>query len=92
MIAASTADSAPKEMSEGELFLYSCGKASIYLRKDGGIAIKGNCTAEGDWDAEGNLTLTGRVELNGPVTVNGTLSINGKLIVNGEPYRPCRCG
>ena len=92
VVAASTAESGPKDMAAGELFLYSCGKASIYLRKDGSIEIKGNAFAEGDWEAAGNLTLTGRVELNGPVTINGTLSINGKLIVNGEPYRPCYCG
>ena len=79
-------------MAAGELFLYSCGKASIFLRKDGSIEIKGNAFSEGDWEAAGNLTLTGRVELNGPVTINGTLSVNGKLIVNGEPYRPCYCG
>lgn len=91
VVAASTAASAPKEMAAGELFLYSCGEASIYLRKDGSIAVKGGGDAEGDWEMKGDLTLTGRVELNGPVTINGTLNINGKLIVNGEPYRPCRC-
>lgn len=91
VVAADTAEAAPEEMAPGELFLYSCGKASIYLRKDGSIAVKGNGSAEGDWEAEGNLTLTGEVELNGPVTINGIVRINGTLIVNGEPYRPCRC-
>lgn len=91
VVAANTAAEGPEGLAPGELFLYSCGEASIYLRKDGSIAVKGNGSAEGDWEAEGNLTLTGEVELNGPVTINGTLSINGKLIVNGEPYRPCRC-
>ena len=92
IVAASTVDDTPEGLAPGELFLYSCGEASIYLRKDGSIAVKGNGSAEGDWEAEGSLTLTGKVELNGPVTINGTLSINGKLIVNGEPYRPCYCG
>lgn len=91
VVAANTASEGPKDLAPGELFLYSCGGASVHLRKDGSIAVKGNGSAEGDWEAEGNLTLTGEVELNGPVTINGTLSINGKLIVNGEPYRPCRC-
>lgn len=49
VVAASTAESGPKDMAAGELFLYSCGKASIYLRKDGSIEIKGNAFAEGDW-------------------------------------------
>lgn len=91
VVAANTASAAPKNLAPGELFLYSCGKASIHLCKDGSIVVKGNGSAEGDWEATGNLTLTGEVELNGPVTVNGTLSINGELIVNGEPYRPCHC-
>lgn len=92
IVAASTAANAPDGLAPGELFLYSHGKASIYLRLDGSIVVKGNCFAEGDWESKGDLTLTGQVELNGQVTVNGTLSINGKLIVNGEPYRPCHCG
>lgn len=92
VVAASTAVDTPKDFAPGELLLYSCGKASIYLRKDGSIAVKGDGSAEGDWESTGDLTLTGTVELNGPVTVNGTLNINGKLIVNGEPYRPCYCG
>ena len=91
VVAASTAEDTPKGFSPGELLLYSSGKASIYLRKDGSIAVNGNGFAEGDWESKGNLTLTGKVELNGPVTINGMLSINGELIVNGEPYRPCRC-
>lgn len=92
VVAANTAEAGPREMAPGELFLYSCGGASIYLRKDGAIAVKGDGSAEGNWEAAGNLTLTGEVELNGPVTVNGTLRINGSLIINGEPYRPCHCG
>ena len=49
VVAASTPEAGPKDMAAGELFLYSCGKASIYLRKDGSIEIKGNAFAEGDW-------------------------------------------
>lgn len=91
VVAAETTGAAPDGMAPGELFLYSSGEASIYLRRDGGISVKGNGSAEGDWETEGNLTLTGEVELNGPVTVNGTLRVNGALIVNGQPYRPCLC-
>lgn len=91
VVAAETAGAAPEELAPGELFLYSSGEASIYLRNDGSIAVKGNVSAEGDWEVEGNLTLTGEATLNGPVTINGTLRINGALIVNGQPYRPCLC-
>lgn len=84
VVAADTAASAPENMAAGELFLYSCGEASIYLRKDGSIVVKGNGSAEGDWEAEGNLTLTGEVELNGPVTVNGPVTLNGAVRVNGS--------
>lgn len=89
--AADTAAAAPEEFAPGELFLFSCGEASIYLRKDGSIAIKGDVSAEGTWTVEGNLVLTGSVELNGPVTMSGAVNINGSLTVNGIPYRPCRC-
>lgn len=92
VVAAHTAGAAPEGLAPGELYLYSCCEASIYLRKDGSIAVKGNGSAEGDWEAEGNLTLTGDMEVNGSVTINGTVRINGNLFVNGEPYRPCRCG
>ncbi len=92
VVAASTAGAAPEGLAPGELFLYSCGGASLYLREDGSIAVTGGGFAEGDWESEGNLTLAGEVELNGPVTINGTLRINGSLIVNGQPYRPCLCG
>ena len=91
VVAASTAADTPKGLAPGELFLDSRGGASIHVREDGSIAVKGDGFAEGNWDAAGDLTWTGNVELKGLVTVNGTLSINGKLIVNGEPYRPCRC-
>ena len=91
VVAASTAGDTPDGLAPGELFLYSRGGASIHLREDGSIAVRGNGSAEGNWDAKGRLTWTGSVELNGPVTINGTLNINGELIVNGEPYRPCVC-
>ena len=34
-------------MAPGELFLYSGGNASIHLRKDGSIVIKGNGSVTG---------------------------------------------
>lgn len=89
--AADTAAAAPEEFAPGELFLFSCGEASIYLRKDGSITIRGDVSAEGNWTVEGKLVLTGSVELKGPVTMNGAVNINGSLTVNGTPYRPCRC-
>ena len=79
VVAAETAGFAPKDMAPGELFLYSTGGASIYLRGDGSIDIKGSVSLEGDLRVRGDVTMT------------GTVAINGQLIVNGEPYRPCRC-
>lgn len=79
VVAADTAARAPKEMAAGELFLYSAGGASIYLRNDGSAAVKGPVSLEGDLTVQGNVSLTGRV------------SINGLLVVNGVPYRPCQC-
>jgi len=79
VVAADTAASAPEGFAPGELFLYSCGGASLYLRGDGSIQIHGPISLEGDLSVRGNVSLTGRVD------------INGTLIINGEPYRPCRC-
>ena len=39
--AADTGANAPKDMAPGELYLYSDGGASVYLRSDGSIEIKG---------------------------------------------------
>lgn len=85
VVAAETAGSAPKDMAPGELFLYSTGGASIYLRGDGSIDIKGPVSLEGDLRVRGDVTMTGHT------TLTGSVAINGQLTVNGEPYRPCRC-
>ncbi len=85
VVAAETAGSAPKDMAPGELFLYSTGGASIYLRGDGSIDIKGPVSLEGDLRVRGDVTMTGNT------TLTGSVAINGQLTVNGEPYRPCRC-
>lgn len=85
VVAAETAGSAPKDMAPGELFLYSTGGASIYLRGDGSIDIKGSVSLEGDLRVRGDVTMTGNT------TLTGSVAINGQLTVNGEPYRPCRC-
>lgn len=85
VVAAETAGFAPKDMAPGELFLYSTGGASIYLRGDGSIDIKGPVSLEGDLRVRGHVTLTGNT------TLTGSVAINGQLTVNGEPYRPCRC-
>lgn len=98
VVAANTAAAAPADLTPGELFLYSCGKASIHLRADGSIVIKGNISAEGDWtikgkiDLTGDLKVTGSTELHGPVAMNGAVAVNGSLTINGQPCRPCLCG
>ena len=68
----------PKDMAPGELYLYSDGGASIYLRSDGSIEIKGPVKVEGD------VALTGDVTLNGDVTMTGDLSSTGNVALNGR--------
>lgn len=98
VVAANTSAAAPKDLAPGELFLFSRGKASIHLRADGSIAIKGNISAEGDWVIDGNIELTGDVkvtggvELHGPVDMDGAVAITGSLTINGQPCRPGLCG
>ena len=70
----------PEGMSPGELYLYSSGGASVYLKGDGSVAVTGPV------EIAGNLSVTGAVRLKGRV------DISGSLYVNGEAYRPCRCG
>ncbi|MDE7260457.1 MAG: hypothetical protein K2N78_00085, partial [Oscillospiraceae bacterium] len=77
IVAADTAESTPKDIVPGELYLYSNKDTFIFLRADGGIAVKGNISAEGDGTIKGNVDLTGDVVLKGTVTVTGTLNING---------------
>lgn len=80
VVAAETAENAPDGMRPGELFLYSSGGASLYLRSDGSITVKGPVDIEGDLSVRGNVKLTGRVD------------IFGALYVNGVLFRPCTCG
>lgn len=80
VVAAETASNAPEGMSPGELYLYSEGGASLYLRSDGSIAVSGPVEIKGPLSVEGNVKLTGRVD------------IFGSLYINGLPYRPCVCG
>lgn len=77
--AADTADHAPDDMAPGEVFLFSHGGASLFLRSDGRILVKGS------------VELEGEVLVTGSVTVKGRVSIDGSLVVNGQPYRPCTC-
>ena len=88
--AADTSAAAPKELSPGELFLYSDG-ASIYLRKDGSIAITGQLSVEGGLTVEGPVTVEGELTVSGNVDLTGTVNINGPFFINGSPYRPCLC-
>ena len=76
--AADTGANAPKDMAPGELYLYSDGGASVYLRSDGSIEIKGPVKVEGD------VALTGDVTLNGDVTMAGDLSSTGNVAMNGR--------
>lgn len=92
IVAADTAESTPKDLVPGELYLYSNKDTFIFLHADGSIAVKGNISAEGDGTIDGDVSLTGNVSVDGNVTINGVVNINGSLIVNGQPYRPCLCG
>lgn len=80
VVAAEPSAQAPEGMAPGELYLYSSGGASIYLKGDGSVAVTGPVTVTGDLRVSGEVRLTGRV------------SISGSLYVNGEAYRPCQCG
>ncbi len=88
--AADTADFTPKGMSPGELYLYSDG-ASIYLRKDGSIAVKGRVSVEGELSVQGPVSIEGNLSVEGDTTLTGTVNIHGDFFINGEPSRPCRC-
>lgn len=45
--AADTASHAPEGMTPGELYLYSTGGASVYLRADGSVSITGKLLING---------------------------------------------
>ena len=77
--AADTAEHAPGDMVPGELYLFSAGGTSLFLRSDGRILVEGNVELEGDLRVTGDVKLRGRVE------------IEGSLVVNGQSYRPCTC-
>ena len=80
VVAAETAGNAPEGMSPGELYLYAEGGSSIYLRRDGSIAVQGPVEMTGGLSVTGDVKLTGRVD------------IFGALYINGVLYRPCACG
>ena len=82
---------APAAIAPGELYLYSAGGASVYLKKDGSIAVKGPVRLEGSLEIKGNLTLEGDLSVSGNTDLTGRVDITGELYVNGELYRPCRC-
>lgn len=92
VVAAETSAAAPPGIAPGELFLYSGAGASIYLKKDGSIAVKGPIKLEGNLDIQGDVTLVGGLNVTGDIRMTGRVDINGELFVNGEPYRPCYCG
>lgn len=79
VVAAANAGQAPADMVPGELYLYSGGGASLFLRADGSIL------------ATGPVELRGDLQVSGAVRVAGRVDIQGALTVNGEAYRPCDC-
>ena len=80
IIAADTGKQAPDDMEPGELFLFSAGGASLFLRSDGRILVRG------DAEVEGSITVTGDIR------VKGRVEIDGALVINGQPCTPCTCG
>ena len=71
VVAAATSPVAPEDMAPGELFLYSVGGASIHLKNDGSIALKGTVRLEGDLEVQGNVKLTGTTRVYGGLLING---------------------
>ena len=71
VVAAETGRAAPEDMAPGEIYLYSAGGASIYLKNDGTIAIKGNISLEGDLDVQGDVALKGTTKVTGSLFING---------------------
>lgn len=86
VVAADTAGDTPEGMVPGELFLFSSGEASIYLKADGSILVKGRVSLENSLEVDGSVKLSGDIRMEGDIQINGT------LIINGMPYRPCMCG
>ena len=83
IVGADTAASAPKDMAAGELFLYSAGGASLYLKNDGSIAVVGDVTMEGDLDITGDVHLEGNLSLQGNTQLTGNTTVSGSLVING---------
>ena len=92
VVAAETSAATPVDMKPGELFLYACNGASVFLRGDGTITVEGDVSLKGDADVEGNVSIVGNLEVRGNVKLQGAVEISGSLTINGEPYRPCRGG
>lgn len=60
VVAAGAAACVPAELAPGELYLYSRGGASIYLRGDGSIRVAGPVELEGPVRVAGSLTVNGQ--------------------------------
>ena len=71
VVAAETAGAAPEDMAPGELFLYSTDGASIHLKNDGSIAVKGDLSLTGDLNVQGDVRLTGSAQIVGNLFING---------------------
>lgn len=83
IVGADTAASAPEDMAAGELFLYSAGGASIYLKNDGSITVVGDVTVEGNLDITGDVHLEGDLSLQGNTQLTGNTTVSGSLVING---------
>lgn len=84
VVAAETTRKTPEGMTPGELYLYSEGGASVYLRADGSIAVTGPVTVQGNLSVKGSISAEGSISVKGPVTVEGNVSLTGRTCVNGS--------
>ena len=77
--AADTGANAPKDMAPGELYLYSDGGASVYLRSDGSIEIKGPASGSGKTTLLRCLNFLERPD-------SGIIRVNGEVLLDaGNP-------
>ena len=98
IVGADTSEFTPEDMAAGELFLYSVGDTSIYLKNDGTIAVKGDLQIKGDLEIHGNLEIQGNVQLSGDLSLQGdaqltgNTTVSGNLVINGLLCPACGAG
>ena len=84
IVGADTSEFTPEGMAEGELFLYSTGGATVHLKNDGSIAVKGNVSLEGNLEVKGDMSLTGDLDITGDVQLTGNLDLQGDTQLTGK--------